>query len=63
MRIQQAPLCKGLRMGWQTLSVKSQIVSILRLAGHMVSVAISQLCPRAQSSHRQYVNEWAQMFQ
>ena len=35
-------------MGWQTSSVKSQTVSILGLASHVVSVAISHLSPGAQ---------------
>lgn len=30
--------------GWQTISAKIQIVSILGFMGHMVSVSTSQLC-------------------
>ena len=37
-------------------SVKGQLVSILRFAGHMVSIAPAQLCVVMQKHHWQYVN-------
>lgn len=45
----------GVSQGWQTFSVKGQIINTLSFAGHAISVAAVQLCHG--SSHRQFVNE------
>lgn len=34
----------GLIQGWQTFSIKSQIINILGFSSHMISVATMQLC-------------------
>ena len=45
--------------GWQTLSIKGQIVNILGSEGHIVSEAATQLL-QGESSHRQTVlKKWA----
>lgn len=49
-----------LELGWQTLSVKGQIVIIFSLGGHTVSVVTTQLCYcSGKVAIRQYVNQWA----
>lgn len=35
---------------WQTSSVKSQTVNVLRFAGCMVSAAATQLCPSSRKA-------------
>ena len=38
------PQFKGLEHGWQTFSVKGQIVNILGFADHIVSVKTTEQC-------------------
>lgn len=51
-------------MGWQTFSIKGEIVNILGFAGHIASLFCNDsiLPLKCESSPRQYINKWACLY-
>lgn len=59
--VRQSIVTNVLKQGLANFSIKSQSVNILSSVGHIVSVTTTQLSLWRKSSHRQYIQGWAQL--